>query len=272
MLRTMSNTNLMSAVSALRGYPRIIPVILILAISGVNAQAEQPAETPRFAPGSTGQLEDLPIESILDRARRLESGLEGLGQSNEGNDAARAADTLGDLGLSKERLGEIEELLGLEPGSAARHSSERTSGSRLLVFVSFSMPDASLRALGEAAHDAGASILFQGFAESSIPVMGAHIHRVFGEEMEIGFGIDPTAFSRFGVTAVPTVVALREPLKTCRTRHCKEDVTPDHDRVTGNATLPFILELIAESGEHGFDAALTALAALDAAAEAEAAQ
>lgn len=265
MLRTLAKATMDNAISVLRGYPRIVPVILTLGF-GASVWAD---ETPRFAPGATGQLEDLEIESILDRAKRLESGLAGLGQGREGSAAALSANPLGDLDLSKERLGEIEEMLGLERGSAANHASERKTGSRLLVFVSFSMPDASLRALGEAAHAAGASILFQGFSESSIPVMGANVRRVFGEEMEIGFGIDPTAFSRFDVTAVPTVVALKEPLQTCRTRHCKEDVTPDHDRIFGNATLNYMLEAIASEGEHGVDAALVALAALDAAEVAE---
>ncbi len=265
MLRTLVDLTLDSGIRALRRYPRVVPVILMLGFTG-SVWAE---ETPRFAPGATGQLEDLQIESILDRAKRLESGLAGLGQGNEDSPAARAANPLGDVTLSKQRLGEIEEMLGLERGSAANHASERKTGSRLLVFVSFSMPDASLRALGEAAHAAGASILFQGFSDSSIPVMGANVRRVFGEEMEIGFGIDPTAFSRFNITAVPAVVALKEPLQTCRTRHCKDDVTPDHDRIVGNATLPFMLETIAARGEHGVDAALVALATLDAAEEVE---
>ncbi len=260
MLRALINREIISRVSRLLGYPRFIPAILICAFA-LPVTAE---DTPRFAPGATGQLEDLDVESILDHARRLEGGLVGLGSGREDEPSALSAAPLGEMDLSPERLAEIEEMLGLERGSASEHASQRKTGSRLLVFVSFSMPDASLRALGEVAHKAGASILFQGFSENSIPVMGTHVRRVFGEDMEIGFGIDPTAFSRFEVTAVPTVIALKEPLQTCRTRHCKEDVTPAHDRVTGNATLPFILETIAARGDHGVDAALQALAALDA--------
>ncbi len=260
MLRALIKRETVNGFSTLLTYPRIIPAILLCAL--VSPLAAE--ETPRFAPGATGQLEDLDVESILDHARRLEGELAGLGSGREEEPSALSASPLGEMDLSPERLSEIEEMLGLERGSASQHASQRKSGSRLLVFVSFSMPDASLRALGEAAHKAGASILFQGFSENSIPVMGTHVRRVFGEDMEIGFGIDPTAFSRFEVTAVPTVIALKEPLKTCRTRHCKEDVTPAHDRMTGNATLPFILESIAARGEHGVDAALQALAALDA--------
>lgn len=260
MLRTLTNTILLKAIRALRSYPRALPVILMMSFCAPAISDE----TPRFAPGATGQLEDLDVESILDHARRLEGGLVGLGSGRENEKSALAADPLGEMDLSPERLAEIEEMLGLERGSASQHASQRKTGSRLLVFVSFSMPDVSLRALGEAAHQAGASILFQGFSDNSIPVMGTHVRRVFGEDMEIGFGIDPTAFSRFEVIAVPTVIALKKPLQTCRTRHCKEDMTPEHDRVTGNATLPFILETIAARGEHGVDAALQALAALDA--------
>lgn len=252
---------MLRAVNMLKSYARTIPVILCLTLAG-PAGAE---ETPRFAPGAKGALEDLDIEGVLDRAKRLQGSLEGLADGYDASPAARAAEPLGDLDLSEDRLRELESMFGLEPGSASRHASERRGGARLLVFVSFSMPDAALRALGEAAHDAGASILFQGFSDNSIPAMGAHVRRVFGEDLEIGFGVDPTAFSRFGVSAVPTVVALKEPLKTCRTRHCKEDVTPDHDRILGNATLPYILETIASRGEHGVDAALVGLAALDAA-------
>lgn len=227
-----------------------------------QTSSEDAAETHEYAPGSTGDLDDLGVGGIVERARKQGEALDlntretpdllwdprGAAEQNIlRNDAARA---------------EIEDLLGLERGSSALPSSSRRQGSSLLVFASLGMPDAALKRLGEDAVDAGASIVLQGFLEDSAIVTAERIHAVFGRETEVGFAVDPTAYRRFNVTAVPTVIALARPLVSCKTRFCAEDETPAHDRIAGNATLEYMLNAIAERGDAGRYAAGEALARL----------
>ncbi len=203
----------------------------------------------RFAPGAKGGIEDLSVEAILERARRLGA------EMNTDNLAAPdlSWDAHGDAEANVERSPEaraaLEELLGLEPGSAGLPASARKTGSNVIVFVSFSMPDAALRQLSLDATKAGATLVMQGFVNNSATDTAVAINRVFGAETEVGFAVDPTAFNRFGVAAVPTVISLQEPLTACKTRHCADDPIPPHDRIAGNATLAYMLEALRDRGE-----------------------
>lgn len=228
----------------------------------IFASAVAADEAERFAPGAKGALEDMNVETILERARR-EAGEIDLAPESGGDltwdpHGAASANVL----QNPEARAALEAMLGLEPGSAGLPASQRQKGSNLLVFVSFSMPDDALRQLGHDATKAGASLVLQGFLGGSAIDMAEAIHRVFGENTEVGFAVDPTAFNRFGVTTVPTVIALEEPLVSCKTRFCSEDERPPHDRIAGNASLAFMLEAISERGDAGRFAASDALARL----------
>ena len=213
----------------------------------------------RFAPGAKGDLEDLDVETILERARRLGAEMKernlaapdlswdahGDAQANmDRNPAARAA---------------IEQMLGLEPGSAGRPASARQTGANILVFVSFGMPDTALRQIVTAAAKADATVVMQGFVNNSTTDTAYAITRVFGVHPEVGFAVDPTAFHRFNVKAVPAVISLERPLTACKTRHCADDPTPAHDRIAGNASLAFMLEALRDRGEVASFSANTAL-------------
>jgi len=78
----------------------------------------------------------------------------------------------------------------------------------LLVFVSFSMPEASLARLVDQASRAGAVVLIRGFVEGSLQRTVARAQRLIGQR-QVGFQIDPQAFDRFGISVAPTFVLLK---------------------------------------------------------------
>lgn len=117
----------------------------------------------------------------------------------------------------------------------------------LLVLVSFSMPETSLKALAVEARRVGASLVLRGLMNDSFPDTLAAIHKMAGAEAATsGFAIDPTLFTRFGVQAVPTYVLLLEPLRTCTNDQCE---VPRHLRLSGEAGLRHVLETMGRGAE-----------------------
>lgn len=133
----------------------------------------------------------------------------------------------------------------------------------LLVLVSFSMPQPSLRVLADDARRIGAPLVLRGLVNDSLPDTLAAVHEIVGKDADAaGFAIDPTLFSRFGVQSVPTWVLLLEPLRTCTKDRC---AVPRHLRITGEAGLRHVLETMARAGDPAAaDAASGLLAQLDA--------
>ncbi len=71
----------------------------------------------------------------------------------------------------------------------------------LLVFVSFSMPEASLKPLAQQVRQSGGKLVFRGLVNGSFKQMSEKL-KGLGEEV----WIDPTLFERYQITAVPTFV------------------------------------------------------------------
>lgn len=83
------------------------------------------------------------------------------------------------------------------------------AGPALLVFVSFSMPEATLERLAEQASRAGATLLLRGLVDDSLSKTVARVQRVIGAR-PVSFQIDPQAFDRFSVTATPSFVLVKD--------------------------------------------------------------
>lgn len=83
------------------------------------------------------------------------------------------------------------------------------TGPALLVFVSFSMPDAALERLAEQAARSGATLVLRGLVEDSLPKTVTRVQRVIGQR-KVGFQIDPQAFDRFSITATPSFVLIKD--------------------------------------------------------------
>lgn len=134
----------------------------------------------------------------------------------------------------------------------------------LLVFVSFSMPRKSLRALLSQARQAGATVLLRGlvnnsFQDTKTAFADLATEASDGKAADIaGLSVDPKLFNLFRVTAVPVFVVMNTPLGPCLEEGCHE-TQPAHDRIAGNMTLPEALRLMVREGDFP-ERAQTALA------------
>jgi conjugal transfer pilus assembly protein TrbC len=109
----------------------------------------------------------------------------------------------------------------------------------VIIFVSFSMPDESIKGWMGQAKIIDAPVVVRGFINNSfkdtINKIGA-----LTKDNQGGVQIDPTLFQRFQVDKVPAVVVVKEP-------NCLPSMscTSDYDIVYGDVTLSYALKKIA---------------------------
>lgn len=130
-------------------------------------------------------------------------------------------------------------LLGEAP-ARVWSAGEGSPPPRLLVLVSFSLPEATLRALAKDAARLQAPLVLRGLVNDSMEDTAKRI-AALSQKTGIGFAIDPTLFSRFGTDRVPTLILPLEPLHACTVQECP---APAHVRVTGEASLDYLLEQV----------------------------
>ena len=106
---------------------------------------------------------------------------------------------------------------------------------RLLVFVSMSMPEASLKRLAEDAARANAVLVLRGLINDSMQQTLRAVKNILGEKGAAAWEIDPPAFARYGVAAAPTYVLAR---------HANDNAS-DFVAVEGDVTLAYALDLMA---------------------------
>lgn len=222
------------------------------------AFAEEPVL--QFAPGAQGFIEPS-IPDLLDRSEKLGNAWsEGL-EIQEAESFGRSFDmeAFREKALANPR---VREMLGVGEGPVQPNpENDRWGADRIFLLASFSMPGPALRAMMEEAQDFGVPVVFRGFLSNSVFETQAALSEVFGDDADpLGFGIDPTLFTRFGVETVPQVIVTAEPLEVCESSGCEADEAPLHDRIAGNIPLQAALEIIA-SGEG--DAAQTAQEVLE---------
>ena len=143
--------------------------------------------------------------------------------------------------------------------SAAQPSRHRY---RLLVFVSFSMPVSSLKALYEDADRIGAPLLLRGLVNNRLRDTALAMRSVLDiqkgakvagktQRRRAGFLVDPNSFKRLKISRVPAFVYLRNgelQLKCGRPDRCAKS-SIDYDVVYGDITLRKAIERIAHRQE-----------------------
>lgn len=112
-------------------------------------------------------------------------------------------------------------------------------GKNIIIFVSFSMPDESLKGWMREAKIINAPIVVRGFINNSFKDTVNKIS-VLTKDNQGGVQIDPTLFERFKVNKVPAVVVVKEP-------NCIPGMSCvlDYDIVYGDVTLAYALKKIA---------------------------
>jgi conjugal transfer pilus assembly protein TrbC len=116
----------------------------------------------------------------------------------------------------------------------------------LLVFVSFSLPEATLVRLAEQAAAARATLVLRGLLNGSLTQTVARAQALIGSR-PVAVQIDPLAFDRFGVTQAPAFVLLRRGVeaRACEAGSCfAEDAFV---RAAGDVSIRYALEFISRT-------------------------
>jgi conjugal transfer pilus assembly protein TrbC len=133
-----------------------------------------------------------------------------------------------------------------------------TAEAHILIFISSSMPKASLVQWFNQAQVIDAPLILRGLVNNSLPEtrrwMASFIEPSYDNG---GVEINPLAFEAYHITEVPAVVVTQGTLQCVSNQAC---TAPPFDVVSGNMSLFSALKNIAEKAEVGSDIARQALA------------
>ena len=115
---------------------------------------------------------------------------------------------------------------------------------RPLVLISFGMPDSQIRGLLQEAHRMNAAVVIRGLLHDDWNRTIGKLRSLADEGLG-GVSIDPTAFTRFNVSRVPTFILPLERLDPCTPSGCSP---VRHVRATGSASLSYFLDFVARIG------------------------
>lgn len=115
------------------------------------------------------------------------------------------------------------------------------TGPGLFVFVSLSMPKATLLRLVDQAARAQASIFIRGLAGGSLRTTVSQVQGLIGQR-QVAIQIDPQAFDRFSIERVPSFVLVRDGTRpaSCASGTCAP--AEGFLRTTGDVSLDHALE------------------------------
>ena len=118
------------------------------------------------------------------------------------------------------------------------------------IFISFSLPKVSLHRILRESERTGAVLVLRGPVENSLPRTAVRIRELLEEVGPVALPaggpawmIDPIAYRRFSIEAVPVFLLCLESLQPCRTRQCP---VPRHVRLSGDLALDEVLKRLAE--------------------------
>lgn len=126
--------------------------------------------------------------------------------------------------------------------------ADKPSDSELLIFVSFSMPQESLKLWAEQASRLGCPLLLRGFVDNDLTKTTAKTHALFGEKANIEISIDPEKFQKFNIDVVPAVVIVARDKVAIEKEGVDGSSVSHFDLVYGDTTLEEALKCIAKSG------------------------
>lgn len=167
-----------------------------------------------------GEDVSISVQEIKNRAAQLNPEIKQIIQQAEVNSKQVDVSKLVDKVQNKNQL--IQ---------ATRHSPYESG---VIIFVSFSMPEQSLKAWIEQAKLIKAPLVVRGLIDNSFK-------KTIQKLKELGGGVqlDPIAFKRFQIKSVPSVVILSSSAKA---------ETPQYDLVAGDVPLEEVLKFVEKNG------------------------
>lgn len=126
--------------------------------------------------------------------------------------------------------------------SVQAHSAQRTEP-ELFIFVSYSMPEQSLKLWAKQANRVDGQLLLRGFVENDLQKTTAKTLALFGQEPNVDISVDPEKFQKFHIQVVPAVVIAEPDLEDS-----DDTSVPRFNVVYGDTSLEEALERLAKTG------------------------
>jgi conjugal transfer pilus assembly protein TrbC len=122
------------------------------------------------------------------------------------------------------------------------------AGPKVLIFVSFAMPEPTLQRLVDQAARAGATLVLRGLVNGSIRETVTRMQALIGSR-RVAVQIDPESFDRHGITRTPTFVLVMDGAGTeaCRSRACGS--SQQFVKVAGDVTLDYAMQYLKRSSQ-----------------------
>lgn len=181
--------------------------------------------------------------------REAERALSAAGQASPDRTPTLSVPEIDDHALARARK-DIEALLADPRLAVPDAASSGDSDPHPLIFVSFSLPEDSLRALLAEAGRTGAPLVLRGLVDNSMQRTTARLGELLGPqngreasaESTPSLAIDPTLFERFDVDKVPAFVLPQDTISPCTPEGCP---VPEHLKVAGDVSLAYALSVMA---------------------------
>lgn len=131
----------------------------------------------------------------------------------------------------------------VQNGAQAAAMTSGKAKPKVLIFVSFSMPEPTLQRLVDQAARAGAMLVLRGLVNGSIKDTVTRMQALIGSR-RVSVQIDPEAFDRHGITRTPTFVLVMDGAGTeaCRSRACGS--SQQFVKVAGDVTLNYAMQYL----------------------------
>jgi len=131
----------------------------------------------------------------------------------------------------------------LQNGVQAAAMRPGKAGPKVLIFVSFAMPEATLQRLVDQAARAGAILVLRGLVNGSIRETVTRMQALIGSR-RVAVQIDPEAFDHYGITRTPTFVLDMDGTgaEACASRVCGS--SKQFARVAGDVTLGYAMQYL----------------------------
>lgn len=132
----------------------------------------------------------------------------------------------------------MQRMLNEATTGAAPALPTKSAKPALLTFVSFSMPDDSLKAILDQTARAGGVTVLRGLVDNSFKETALRVGKLTREHGP-GVSVDPRLFAEHGVTTVPAFIVLNN-----------NGGAESADKIAGNMSLAAALEAIAREGNN----------------------
>ena len=210
------------------GYIFNLMLCFYLVSGSYAANKDYQNEGANFAKKQVGKIKKLKLEEILDHKEKLKAPRKSANLESSQEESCKSCVTnLEDPEELEKKL--KEELNPQHEGQTRSILTEK--GDKILVFVSFSMPNNSIRELSLDTQKYGARLYLRGIFEKSFKKTAQKILEVNNKGLALE--INPNQFKKYKIDKVPTFVLVKD----------GEEIS----RLSGNVSLEYATSKLQES-------------------------